>query len=59
MKNIKNEIMEIVERETSAWDNKDVDKLLTIFHTDMVWPWPKDAQSHNPVDWTMEFGRYD
>ena len=59
MKNIKNEIMEIVDRETSAWDNKDVDKLMTIFHTDMVWPWPKDNQSHNPIDWVMELGKFD
>jgi hypothetical protein len=35
-----NEIAEIVNRETRAWDTKDVDLLITIFHPDMVWPWP-------------------
>ena len=58
MKNIEKEIIEIVNRETSAWDSKDVDKLMTIFHPDMVWPWPKDAKSHNPVDWIIELGRF-
>ena len=58
MNDIKNEIVEIVNRETKAWDNQDVELLLSVFHPDMVWPWPKDANSHNPVDWVMEFGRY-
>jgi hypothetical protein len=31
-------IKEIVDRETEAWDNKDTEKLLSIFHPDMVWP---------------------
>lgn len=59
MKNIEKEIREIVNRETSAWNNKDVEKLMTIFHPDMVWPWPKDAKSHNPVDWVIELGKFD
>jgi ketosteroid isomerase-like protein len=24
----------------------------------MVWPWPKTPQSHDPVDWVLEWGRY-
>jgi hypothetical protein len=30
------EIKEIVNRETRAWDTKDVELLMTIFHPDMV-----------------------
>lgn len=53
------EIEEIVNREKRAWDTKDVDLLLTVFHPDMVWPWPKDSQAHDPMDWVIGFGRYD
>ena len=57
-KDINQEIEEIVNRETRAWDTKDVDLLMTVFHPDMVWPWPKTPQSHNPMDWVLEWGRY-
>lgn len=40
MENAESEIEEIIDRETRAWDTKDVDLLLSIFHTDMVWVWP-------------------
>jgi hypothetical protein len=30
------EIKEIVDRETRAWDTKNVDLLISIFHPDMV-----------------------
>jgi len=56
---IRNEIEEIVNRETKAWDTQDVDLLMTIFHPDMVWPWPRTPQSHDPIDWVLEWGRYD
>ncbi len=36
MEEIKNQIEEIVNRETKAWDTQDVDLLMTIFHPDMV-----------------------
>jgi ketosteroid isomerase-like protein len=52
-------IREMVERETRAWDTKDVDLLMTVFHPDMVWPWPRTPRSHDPLDWVMGFGRYD
>jgi ketosteroid isomerase-like protein len=52
------EIKEIVDRETQAWDKQDLDKLMTIFHQDMVWPWPRTPQSHDPVDWVFEIGRF-
>ncbi|MFX1511485.1 MAG: DUF4440 domain-containing protein [Promethearchaeota archaeon] len=52
------EIEEIVNRETKAWDYQDVELLLTIFHPDMVWVWPKNPQSHDPVDWVIDFGKF-
>jgi ketosteroid isomerase-like protein len=59
MNDIKREIEEIVNRETRAWDTQDADLLMTIFHPDMVWPWPRTPHSHDPLDWVMELGRYD
>ena len=59
MEEIKKEIEEIVNRETKAWDTQDVDLLMTIFHPDMVWPFPKTSRSHDPIEWYFELGRYD
>ena len=56
---MRSEIEEIVDRETRAWDTRDVDLLLTVFHPDMVWPWPRTTRSHDPMDWVLEWGRYD
>lgn len=56
---IRKQIEEIVNRETRAWDTQDVDLLMTVFHPDMVWPWPPTPQSHDPMDWVIEWGRYD
>ncbi|MFZ0951930.1 MAG: hypothetical protein WAN17_06675 [Candidatus Sulfotelmatobacter sp.] len=53
------EIVEIVNRETKAWDSKDVDLLITVFHHDMVWPWPVNSDAHDPVDWVLMLGRFD
>jgi ketosteroid isomerase-like protein len=53
-----NEITEIVNRETEAWNTQDLDKLMSIFHPDMVWPWPRTPQSHDPIDWIFEVGRF-
>jgi ketosteroid isomerase-like protein len=53
------EVREIVNTETRAWDTKDVDLLLSVFHSDMVWPWPGDRNSLDPMEWTLEQGRYD
>ncbi len=55
---VRKEIVEIVNRETKAWDTQNVDLLMTVFHQDMVWPWPKTPQSHDPIDWVLEWGRY-
>ena len=56
---VEDEIREIVNRETRAWDTKDVGLLLSVFHTDMVWPWPPDADAHDPAEWVFVMGRYD
>ena len=53
------EITEIVNRETKAWDRQDVNLLISVFHPDMVWPWPKSPASHNPMDWELVLGKYD
>jgi ketosteroid isomerase-like protein len=52
------EIDEIVNRETNAWDTQDVGLLMSIFHPDMVWPWPRTSKSHDPTDWVIDWGRY-
>lgn len=49
----------MVNRETEAWNRKDADTLLSLFHPDMVWPWPRTPQSHDPLDWVMVLGRYE
>ncbi len=59
MEGIAQEIEEIVNRETRAWDTQDAELLISIFHTDMVWPWPRTPQSHDPLDWVLVWGRYD
>ena len=59
MEQIRKEIEEIVNRETQAWDIQDVDLLLTIFHPDIVWPFPKTSHSHDPIDWHFVLGKYD
>ncbi|MFW9794819.1 MAG: hypothetical protein ACFFEE_10980 [Candidatus Thorarchaeota archaeon] len=59
MESIVEEIKEIVNRETRAWETQDVDLLMTVFHHDMVWPWPPHAMAHDPLDWVLEWGRYD
>jgi ketosteroid isomerase-like protein len=52
------EIIEIVNRETKAWETKDISLLISIFHPDMVWPWPKTPRSHDPLEWEMVLGKF-
>jgi ribosomal protein L21E len=59
MDDIRRQIEGIVDRETRAWDTQNVELLMTVFHQDMVWPWPRTPQSHDPMDWVIEWGRYD
>jgi hypothetical protein len=53
------EIQEIVDRETQAWDTQDVALLLSIFHPDMVWPWPPSNRDHDPMNWVLVLGKFD
>ncbi len=53
------EIEEIVNRETRAWDTQDLDLLMSVFHPDMVWPWPPHRDAHDPMEWVLPWGRYD
>lgn len=53
------EIEEMVHRETRAWDERDADALLDLFHPDMVWPWPPDPDAHDPAEWVFVLGRFD
>ena len=55
---VESQIREIVDRKTDAWNNKDIDKLLTIFHPDMVWPWPNTLKSHDPMTWVFGMGKF-
>jgi hypothetical protein len=52
-------IEELVDRETRGWDTQDVELLLSLLHPDMVWPWPPDPTAHDPLDWVLEWGRFD
>jgi ketosteroid isomerase-like protein len=56
---IEAEIQAMVDAETAAWNARDAEALVSLFHPDMFWPWPPDAQSHDPATWVMPFGRYD
>jgi hypothetical protein len=59
MRDTETEIRQMVDRETLAWDTQNVELLLTVLHPDMVWPWPPNANAHDPIDWVLPFGRYD
>jgi len=52
------EIQEIIDRETQAWNEKNVELLLSIFHPDMVWVWPTDANKHDPMTWISFLGKF-
>jgi ketosteroid isomerase-like protein len=52
------EIREIVDRESHAWDTQDVELLLSVFHPDMVWVWPRTDTSTDPIDWVVKMGRF-
>ncbi|MCG6963945.1 MAG: nuclear transport factor 2 family protein [Acidobacteria bacterium] len=59
MSSIEAEIQAMVDRETEAWDNLDAEALVSLFHPDMVWPWPPDPDAHDPETWLFLLGRYD
>lgn len=53
------QIEEMIARERRAWQEGDVDLLLSIFHPDMVWVWPQTGGSLDPLDWISEVGRFE
>jgi ketosteroid isomerase-like protein len=59
MDETRQEIQDMVDRETRAWDARDVDLLMSVFHPDMVWFWPPDNTSHDPTSWESPLGRFD
>ena len=56
---VEQEIQAMVDRETQAWNSQDAEALVSIFHPDMVWPWPPDERSHDPATWVFPQGRFD
>lgn len=59
MSSASDEIQAMVDRETAAWDAQDAEALVSLFHPDMVWPWPPDRTAHDPARWVFPLGRYD
>ncbi len=59
MMRVEDEIQAMVERETTAWNAQDAEALVSLFHPDMVWPWPPDPHSHDPGRWVFPQGRFD
>jgi len=53
------EIVEIVNRETEAWNTQNVEMFLSVFHPDMVWPWPPTNADHDPEKWEIGLGKFD
>ena len=51
------QIQKMIDREKTAWDTKNVALLMSIYHPDMVWPWPPTTKSHDPLDWVIGQGR--
>jgi hypothetical protein len=52
------DIKDAVNTETLAWDTQNTELFLSIFHPDMVWVWPKNEDSHDPVEWETPLGRF-
>lgn len=52
------DIQRVVDMETEAWNSKDAGTLVSLFHPDMVWPWPPNAHSHDPATWEFPQGRF-
>lgn len=59
MRSLEEQIQAMVDRETAAWNARDAEALVSLFHPDMVWPWPPDADAHDPESWVFPQGRYD
>jgi len=42
-------IRALVDAETAAWNARDANALVSLFHPDTVWPWPPDSAAHDLV----------
>jgi ketosteroid isomerase-like protein len=59
MNTTEKQIKALVDAETAAWDARDADALVSLFHPDTVWPWPPHSAAHDPMQWVMPMGRFD
>jgi ketosteroid isomerase-like protein len=59
MVNAEEQIRAMVDAETTAWNARDADALVDLFHVDTVWPWPPDPNAHDPMQWVIPLGRFD
>lgn len=53
------EIQEIIDRESRAYDTADTELMLTIYHPDIVWAWPPNSTAYDPMEWVLRMGRFD
>jgi ketosteroid isomerase-like protein len=58
MSTAETEILSMVNAETAAWNSLDADALVSLFHPDTVWPWPPNADAHDPMEWVIPYGRF-
>ncbi len=58
MTEVEEEIRSMVDAETAAWNARDADALVSLFHPDTLWPWPPNADAHDPMTWVLPFGRF-
>jgi ketosteroid isomerase-like protein len=58
MSDIQAKIQSLVDCETEAWNKQDAETLVSLFHPDMIWPWPSNETEHDPVKWIFPQGRY-
>ena len=58
MSDIQTIIQSLVDRETEAWNKQDAEILVSVFHPDMIWPWPSHETEHDPANWVFPQGRY-
>ena len=47
MVTVEEEIRALVDAETAAWNARDANALVSLFHPDTVWPWPPDSAAHD------------
>lgn len=55
----KDEIAEVLARESAAWERQDAEALVDLHHPDMVSLWPPGPDAHDPIDWVWGLGRFD